>query len=52
MNSNSDALTRVICEYCPSGLPSASGFSMVMSGMMGILVALRPASAARRSDTR
>ena len=25
MNRSSDALTRVICEYWPSGLPSASG---------------------------
>ena len=27
MNRNSDALTRVICEYCPSGLPRPSGLS-------------------------
>src|SRR5215472_14862642 len=24
-------LTRAICEYCPSGVPSAVGFSMVIS---------------------
>src|SRR4029450_93668 len=40
MNRNSDALTRASCEYWPSGLPSASGFSIVMLGMM-VLAALR-----------
>src|SRR4029453_10510416 len=33
-------LTRASCEYWPSGLPSASGFSIVMLGMM-VLAALR-----------
>src|ERR1044072_4889480 len=37
VNRNSDAFTRVICEYCPSGLPSASGFWMLISGMMASL---------------
>src|ERR1700676_3887842 len=32
MNRNSDALTRVICEYCPSGLPRLSGLRILMSG--------------------
>src|ERR1700733_14647667 len=31
MKTNSDALTRVSCEYCPSGLPSVSGFWILMS---------------------
>src|SRR5262249_3548496 len=34
MNRNSDALTRVIWEYWPSGLPSTSGLWIVISGMM------------------
>src|SRR5579883_190832 len=33
MNRYSDALTRVMCEYWPSGLPRASGFSNLISGM-------------------
>jgi hypothetical protein len=33
-------LTRASCEYWPSGLPSTSGFSIVMLGMM-VLAALR-----------
>src|SRR5215470_1127608 len=33
MNRNSDALTRVMCEYCPSGLPRTSGLSISMLGM-------------------
>ena len=35
MNRNSEALTRVICEYCPSGLPRLSGLRILMSGMAG-----------------
>src|SRR5205085_1767827 len=34
MNTNSDAFTRVICEYCPSGLPSASGLKISIWGMV------------------
>src|SRR5439155_1415465 len=34
MNRNSDALTRVICEYAPSGLPMASGLWIVIAGMV------------------
>src|SRR5258708_7108002 len=34
MNSSSDALTREICEYRPRGLPSASGFAIVISDMV------------------
>jgi hypothetical protein len=26
-------LTRVICEYCPSGLPSVSGLMILMSAI-------------------
>src|SRR5262249_15823349 len=33
MNRYSDALTRVMCEYWPSGLPSASGLTILMSAM-------------------
>src|SRR5262249_49932171 len=33
MNRNSAALTRVICEYWPSGLPSPSGFWILISGI-------------------
>jgi len=33
MNRNSDALTRVMCEYCPSGFSNASGLRILMSGM-------------------
>jgi hypothetical protein len=33
MNRNS-AFTRVICEYCPSGLPRLSGLRILMSGMV------------------
>jgi hypothetical protein len=32
-------LTRVMCEYWPSGFPSASGLSILMSGMVASLVA-------------
>src|SRR6185295_1653225 len=35
MNRNSDAFTRVICEYCPSGLPRLSGFRYWTCGMGG-----------------
>src|SRR6185295_5512817 len=31
MKTNSEAFTRVRCEYCPSGLPSASGLRILMS---------------------
>src|SRR6185369_6705724 len=40
MNRNSDAFTRVICEYCPSGLPSASGLKILMSGI-GLFPSIR-----------
>jgi hypothetical protein len=33
MNRNSDAFTRVMCEYCPSGLPSVSGLMSWIGGM-------------------
>src|SRR6516165_12380068 len=32
MNRSSDAFTRVICEYWPSGLPIVSGLWIVISG--------------------
>src|SRR5712675_992185 len=35
MNRNSDAFTRVICEYCPSGLPRLSGLRHWICGMGG-----------------
>src|SRR5215831_17261284 len=35
MKMNSDAFTRVRCEYCPSGLPSASGLRILMSAIYG-----------------
>src|SRR5262245_20468897 len=34
MKTNSDAFTRVRCEYCPSGLPSASGLRILMSAIL------------------
>src|SRR5262249_51004310 len=34
MKMNSDAFTRVRCEYCPSGLPSASGLRILMSAIL------------------
>src|SRR5262249_55684451 len=37
MNRYSDALTRVRCEYWPSGLPSTSGFWNLISGIGGFL---------------
>src|SRR5262245_32209927 len=46
MNRNSDALTRVIWEYWPSGLPSTSGLWIVISGMMA------PEALARRNFSR
>src|SRR6476659_5526828 len=33
MKRNSDAFTRVICEYCPGGLPRLSGFRNSIFGM-------------------
>src|SRR5262249_23121366 len=35
MNRNSAALTRVICEYWPSGFPSPSGFWILISAISG-----------------
>src|SRR5215472_11972401 len=32
-NKNSDALTRVICEYWPMGFPRTPGFTILISGM-------------------
>src|SRR3954465_9047135 len=40
MNRNSEAFTRVICEYCPSGLPRLSGLRILMSAMVHSLCAL------------
>src|SRR5262245_29739971 len=34
MKTNSEALTRVRCEYRPSGLPSASGLRILMSAIV------------------
>jgi hypothetical protein len=31
---NSDALTRVMCEYWPSGVPSVSGLKILMSAKL------------------
>src|SRR5881394_31774 len=39
MNRNSEAFTRVICEYCPSGLPRLSGLRILMSAMVHSLCA-------------
>src|SRR5258708_27940869 len=36
MNRYSDAFTRAMCEYCPSGLPSASGLRSLMSGIFDL----------------
>src|SRR5689334_12775885 len=33
MKRNSDAFTRVICEYCPSGLPRDAGLMSLISGI-------------------
>src|SRR5256885_17182077 len=33
MKRNSDALTRVMCEYWPSGRASVSGFPILISAM-------------------
>ena len=38
MNKNSDALTRVSCEYCPSGLPRLSGLRIWMLGMSALRI--------------
>src|ERR1700722_9389109 len=35
MNKNSDALTRAMLEYWPSGLPRLSGLTMLICGMGG-----------------
>src|SRR6476469_4882144 len=40
MNRNSEAFTRVICEYCPSGLPRLSGLRILMSAMVHSVCAL------------
>src|SRR5438045_6126926 len=40
MNRNSEAFTRVICEYCPSGLPRLSGLRILMSAMVHSFCAL------------
>src|SRR5262245_14230271 len=50
MNRNSDAFTRVICEYCPSGLPRLSGFRYWTCGMGGSRVVDRHVRFAQ--DTR
>src|SRR5262245_13685867 len=34
MNTNSEALTRVICEYGPSGLPNSLGLKVSMWGII------------------
>jgi hypothetical protein len=53
INRNSDALTRVICEYWPSGFPKDGGLWMVISamwhlvGMRGMMDRLRPANPRR-----
>src|SRR4029078_10108306 len=39
MNRNSEAFTRVICEYCPSGLPRLSGLRILMSAVVRSLCA-------------
>src|SRR5215510_10081548 len=48
MKTNSDAFTRVRCEYCPNGLPSASGLRILMSAILDsffLCVGGKPAAA-------
>src|SRR6266545_1420148 len=52
MNRNSDALTRVIWEYWPSGLPSVSGFRILMSGMTQRRRTWLPFAIGRTEDVR